>query len=58
MVGVLGASLQPAVSTVPASICRGEPLATPTLGKPLGAVGGPTSAVICIVQYDVMMSGG
>jgi len=50
MVEVLRASLQPAVSTVPVSVGKGEPMATPASGAPPGAVGGPTSGVICIVN--------
>jgi len=37
---------------------RGEAMATPALGEPPGAVGGPISVVICIVKHDVIMSGG
>jgi len=58
MGGVPGASLVPVVSSVPTSVRKEEAMTTLGLGESPRAVGGPTLAVICIVQYDVMMSSG
>jgi len=58
MAGVPRASVVPTVSSVPTSVRKGEAMATSVLAEPPQAVSGPTSAVIYVMQHDVMSVGG